>query len=687
MKRPLLFASAVFLGTLALLQWEGELSGLAAAGGVLLFCVFGGSRRAALEALAVGALAAALALAAGAGLEARLERARELEGRTVRYTGWVEEQDPYSPGRVRVRGTLDGEEEQVLLDLLEAGRGLTPGRWVAGRARVIEARADGGALFTGGVSLLAASEGEAEDAAPPQGLHLAAELAALRWELSQRVYEDSPGAASGVVAAMVFSRGDLLDQELLDQINRAGIRHLLVVSGLHLSILVGWVGAACRILRLGKFPRTALCLGAVWLMAAMAGFSVSVLRSAVMTSLWLAGSALGRRSDGLTGLGLAGLLLGLLCPPVVFEAGFQLTFSASLGLLVGSGPLAGLLLAKWEGRFGCVGKGARWLLEGLSASLCAQLGTVPVLASVFGYLTTWALLANLLVMPFINAVILLGGLGAALLPLGWGEGLAGLLLQGARFLARLILLAAELVCRLPWGTVPVVLPYQLALCWAGAAGLLCWLALRPRMKTGAARTLLGCGAAFLAASALYSGFYYRNAVLVSADGNTGAVVISCPSGTLVLDGGDSDYHRWALSQQLLRCGAEPPALVVRPWDSDPNATLWLAQELAPGRVMAPEEQLPLLERQLPVEFLPLEGGALEALPGVVVSHPAPEITCVEAAGRKVLKCWAGYGIIKQSGLPRDADLVIDMEGRMYAPALEPGRMPGEITNLLLIGEG
>lgn len=682
LRRPLFWFSAIFLCALALSLCRGEICCLFVGCVVFLCSTFlkGHGRRRGL--LLAGGLACLLALGLARGQRLRLERWQALAGQTVDFTGWVQEENPFVPGRGRVEGTvpLEGALCPVVLDIRGLGEELSPGSWLSGSLLVLEARQDGDAR--GGVSLYGIAQGEAAAIPAPDGVHPAARLVAARRELSGRAWQLSRGEDAGVVLSMVFSRQELLSRALLERMDRAGLRHLLVVSGLHLSMAVGWVLAACRQLGLGERAASLAALPAVWLMAGMAGFSVSVIRAGVMSTLWLAGRCLGRRADSLTSLAFAALLLAVLSPPVVLQTGWQLTFSATLGVLLGAEPMAGGLAQGWESRFGRPGRPARWLLESLSASICAQLGTLPVLAAAFGGFSVWGLVTTLLSMPFAAGTILLGGLGCALLPWAGTAAAGELLFAAARAMARCILAIAALADRLPGGMVPVLLPHQLALCFLAPALVLGYPLLRPRLRPSEAR-LLRRGLLAGAAVMLLCGWAFRrNAVVVSA-GDTGSVVVAAPGGTVVLASGEGDYRQRALSAQLLRCGAAGPVVLVCPWDSSLNGILWWQQNLSPAVSLAPAAELPLLREQAAGPFLPLQAEPVEVLPGVLVSHPAPQVTCVEAAGRKVLKSWAGYGII--AGVPLAGDLLVDMDGRVYplSPGLRPGKMPTGDTNLLL----
>ena len=208
-------------------------------------------------------------------------------------------------------------------------------------------------------------------------------------------------------------------------------------------------------------------------------------------------------------------------------------------------------------------------------------------------------------------------------------------------------------------------------------------------------------------------YYHGGAVLISAGGDTGAVVISAPGGTLVLAEGEDAYDHRMVTSQLLRCEARGPLALVCPWDSSANGILWWELALSPVFTVAPEEETKLLYGQNVGDFLPLIEEPVEVLPDILVSHPYPEITCVEVCGRKVLKSWAGYGIIASrialsrednaeitakpgaaetgyacgiiADKPLEGDLLIDMDGRVYPidPGLRPGKMPTGDTNLLL----
>lgn len=716
MRRPLFCFSAFFLAALAFfLLVEGSFGLLSAACAILLFCtLLPGPFASHKGLLTAGMLACLAAFGAAKGYRARMKRWEPLTGQTAVFTGWVQEENPYLPGRGTVWGSLrmeeSGEETSpVLLDIRGMGSELTPGGWVSGRLLISEVRQNGDAL--GGVSLYCIALEEAEDAAAPPGLHLMADLAAFRWSASQRIwnrYRDRPAA---VVLAMVFSRQDLLPQEVLEQMSRAGLRHLLVVSGLHLSMAVGWIMAAFRHLSLGSLVGNLgkgrggspgdraggpgeptgtseerfgalLSLVAVWILAALAGFSVSVIRAAVMSGLWLLGMVFGRRADSLTSLALAALLLAAASPPVLLQTGYQLTFLATLGVLLGSRPMAAGLFDRWESRFHKPGPLVRWALEGLSVSFCAQLGTLPVLAAAYGQFSVWGLLTILPVMPFAAGVILLGGAGCILF-FWWDAALPERLLGTARGFSQGILALADLTDRLPGGTVSVLLPYQLLLCLLVTVAVFGYLRLRPWLSPGRARMLRRGSALAAVLVLLYHAAYYRGAVLVSASTDSGAVVISAPVGTLVLTQGEDPYHYRTVSSQLLRCGGAGPFALVCPWDSSANGILWWETALSPVFIVGPEEETSLLQGQDPGDYLPLVQEPVEVLPDIFVSHPAPEITCVEVSGRKVLKSWAGYGIIADE--PLEGDLLIDMDGRVYpaASGLRPGKMLTGDTNLLL----
>ncbi len=686
LRRPLLWFSAVFLVSLALFLGGGGLFGLLVAGTALLLCVIIARRPAVQrQLLLAGGLACLLAFGMAWGQRQRLARWQSLSGELVAFTGWLREDDPYTPGRGRVEGSvlLEGIPCRVTLDLRGLGEEFAPGSWLTGSLLVLEARQEGDA--PGGVTLHGAVQGDPLAMAAPGGFHPLARLVSARWELSQRAWRRAPGEDTGVVLSMVFSRQELLSRPLLEQMSRAGLRHLLVVSGLHLSMASGWVLAACRWLGLGKRASSLAAIPAVWLLAGLAGFSTPVLRAGAMLTLWLAGRCLGHRGDSVTSLALAGLLLALLSPPVVFQAGWQLTFSATLGVVLGAGPLGRRLTAWWKGRFGRAGRLARWLLDSLSVSACAQLATLPVLAGVFGSFSVWGIGTTLLAVPLASGVILLGGLGCALLPLARTAAAGGTLLDGARWLARRVLDLAALAGRLPGGAVPVRLPYQLAFCFLAPAAALGYLLLRPRLSPREGRRLRRGMAAAMALAILYTAAYYRGAVMVSA-GETGAVVVTGPEGTLVLAAGESGYQQRALSAQLLRSGAGGPLVLVCPGEVSLNGVLWWRQALSPDLCLVPEGELDLLRDQQQGAFLPLGQQPVEPLPGLRVSFPSPRTALVEVSGRKVLKSWSTYGIIADmSQLPPGLDLLVDREGRVYplAPDLRPGRMPTGDSNLML----
>lgn len=247
---------------------------------------------------------------------------------------------------------------------------------------------------------------------------------------------------SAIVSALCFGERRFLSEDTAAAFQGSGLSHLLVVSGLHLSM----VALAVRrlFLRLGMRPTCVLTLLAVWLFAWLVGFSPSILRAAVMCTVWLVGCLVFCRSDGLSSLGLAALILLAANPYTLWNAGFQLSFAATFGVLLLAPRLASryqrvtdIDAPRWYALWRRLRHG---VLNAAAVSLSALLFTLPIAAHHYGGFPLTSIPANVLAVPVAGAILLLGWLG----------GLCGLvpLLSG---LSKCILLVTDWLVRyLEW---------------------------------------------------------------------------------------------------------------------------------------------------------------------------------------------------------------------------------------------
>ena len=357
-------------------------------------------------------------------------------------------------------------------------------------------------------------------------------------------------AAPFLKAVLTGDRGGL-DFAAERDLTVAGLSHVVAVSGMHVSLLVG-----ALYLVMGRARRAAAAIGIplVLIFMLLTGLSPSVVRAGIMLSLLLLAPLLHRESDPPTALSAAALLILLLNPYTVANVGFQLSFLAVAGLLLLTGPLyrhlrsrklfAAVLtrsetgLSRWRK---LAHRLARRFVNGLLQILCATVGalslTVPVTCIVFGSLPTYALLSNLLALWAVSLCFGLG-LGTAALAAVWPA--AGKLLGSiAAWPVRYLLLICRFVSRLPHPSLPASSPYTVAFLVFAYAVLLTVVLLRKR-RYG---TGLLC---VLAALALTVGLRqiraaradWTAAVLDVGQGQ--CVCIRCGGRTAVIDCGGSD---------------------------------------------------------------------------------------------------------------------------------------------------
>jgi len=265
-------------------------------------------------------------------------------------------------------------------------------------------------------------------------------LARWRDQMRQTLLLAMPGTDAALIMGMLFGGYDGIDRQTVREFAATGIVHILSVSGAHIALLAGAVFWLAGRLRLRQEIAAAIAAVTMIGYGFLSGFSAPVIRSVIMGLICMTALALDRRASAKRALALAVLGMLIYQPYNLFDISFQLSIGCTAGLLY----LQPVLLA--------------WLRRGLpepvaqatAATLAAQLAVIPFLAWYFGTFPLISLLANLLVAPLLEAVILLGLL--ATLMAGALEPLAHVMFVGVSLLLGSAVELNRFLCRLPGGT-------------------------------------------------------------------------------------------------------------------------------------------------------------------------------------------------------------------------------------------
>jgi competence protein ComEC len=249
-------------------------------------------------------------------------------------------------------------------------------------------------------------------------------LQAVRGRVGAVMASGASQPGRGILRALTLGDRSELDEGVEEDFTRAGAVHLLVVSGLHLSVVAAFVEGLGR--RAGLSLRGQALTGAAGAVAfaTLTGWRPAVTRAALMSLLALGARVLGRPRDAERGLWWAVLAMLALQPLLFFDVGFRLTVAATWGVVAVT-PL----LSRRLGLSDQVGRG--WC-----AAAAAQTVTAPLTLLYFGRAPLVALAGSPLLVGFgsllVEGGVVAGLLGAALPPLGRvlsaGLGVGGVLL-------------------------------------------------------------------------------------------------------------------------------------------------------------------------------------------------------------------------------------------------------------------
>ena len=232
-----------------------------------------------------------------------------------------------------------------------------------------------------------------------------------RAKLLDRLSESGvDGSAYAVVAAMALGDKSQLTRELKDAYAISGASHILALSGLHLGIIYTLLSLLLS-RRRWQVTTQVVIIVSIWLFVFLVGLSASVVRSAVMVTVYALLSLGHRDKLSVNTLAFAAIVMLLFNPLSLFDVGFQLSFMAVLAILL----FYPLFENLWSQPFLLDHRVFRWLWTMLAVSCAAQIGVAPLIAYYFGRFSCYFLLANFVVVPA-AALILYLSLSVLLIP-------------------------------------------------------------------------------------------------------------------------------------------------------------------------------------------------------------------------------------------------------------------------------
>ena len=202
------------------------------------------------------------------------------------------------------------------------------------------------------------------------------------------------GDAYAVLAAMSLGDKSALSRDVKDTYSVSGASHVLALSGLHLGIIYMLLSMFLPRRRWPALSQLLIVL-MIWAFVFLVGMSVSVVRSAVMLTLYGLLSIGNREKMSINALAFTAIAMLMWNPAWLFDVGFQMSFMAVLAILLFVPLFEDVFPAEYlmEHRW------LKWAWGMVAVSCSAQLGVAPLIAFYFGRFSTYFLLTNFIVVP------------------------------------------------------------------------------------------------------------------------------------------------------------------------------------------------------------------------------------------------------------------------------------------------
>lgn len=236
------------------------------------------------------------------------------------------------------------------------------------------------------------------------------QLYALRERTHQTILLIFPEPAASLLAGILLGIDSGIPTDLRDAFNVTNTAHIVAISGFNVSVIAGILSAFARRV-FGQKRTMPLVIAGLIVYTFLAGANASVVRAAIMGSLAVVALHYNRQDSTLNALLAAALLMGAFNPNTIWDLSFQLSFLATLGIVLYADRLmkaidnliAHIARPEWAKRFFDV------LGDSLTVTLAAQITTTPLVIFISHRISIVGLFTNLLVLPAQPSLMVWGG--------------------------------------------------------------------------------------------------------------------------------------------------------------------------------------------------------------------------------------------------------------------------------------
>lgn len=373
-----------------------------------------------------------------------------------------------------------------------------------------------------------------------------------------------PQPEAALISGILLGLDDDIPADVVAAFRETGTAHIIAISGFNIAIIASFIFWIFRRVTL-RWNAAIITVVILFLYSIFVGWQPAVVRAAIMGSMAILGSLIGRRGAGLNTLAFTAALMCFFNPFLPWNISFQLSFTATLGLILLGDPMQRGFSAWLERRIPKENakKIAQWVGEYLLLTIAAQIATLPVIAFQFQRISLTALIANPLILPAQPLLMVLGAITVfiASLFLPAGNLLAYLVLPLASYTIRVVEKLAELPGELQISALPpwlIIGVYLLA--FTG-------FVFREKLKQHITPTVVLIGAGLITVI-FWKGALARpdgNLHLVIPDiENSNAIILKTPGGKTILFNGatSSSLLTSVIEQQLSIFDRELEALFI-----------------------------------------------------------------------------------------------------------------------------